>query len=121
LEWYERHADNAHAALAKTSKGQRVTIGAAVGLTVLYVLYDRASKPPRNLRHIPYINSFTSNRRFIIDKWPTKKLSQELAMPLLRHSPMYLRNDKFGWTVHVCTPDIAKHVFLKQGNVYDDG
>ncbi|KAI8336744.1 cytochrome P450 [Chlamydoabsidia padenii] len=112
--WYERQVEKATDTITKSSKAERVTIGVAVGLVLMYVMYNRTAKPPKKLRHIPYINYFTSTRRYIIDKWPTYKLSQELNMPMLRHSPMYLRNEKFGWTVYVCTPDTAKQVFLKQ-------
>ncbi|CAO3646117.1 unnamed protein product [Cunninghamella blakesleeana] len=97
------------------SKGKRITIGVAVSLAVLYSYFDNASKPPKKLRHFPYINKYTSVRRFIFNKWPTHKINKELVAPILKNpdNTMYLRNDKFGWVLHVVGPQAAKQVFMK--------
>ncbi|CAO3624124.1 unnamed protein product [Cunninghamella echinulata] len=113
LEWYEQHIGNIVS--NPNNKGKRITIGIAVGLAVLYSYVDHVSRPPKHLRHLPYINKFTSIRRFIFDKWPTYKISKELVAPILKNpdNTMYLRNDKFGWVLHVVGSNAVKQVFMK--------
>ncbi|KAI8099975.1 cytochrome P-450 cyp509A1 [Halteromyces radiatus] len=117
MTWYNEQVEKATSVAsttAPTSKTKRLALGVAISLTILYSVYRHVSRPPRQLRHIPYINFFTFSRRFIISKWTTAKLAREFELPLLKDgNPMFVRSDKFGWTVHVCTPDAAKKVFLK--------
>ncbi|ORZ07157.1 cytochrome P450 [Absidia repens] len=50
----------------------------------------------------------------IIRNQPLGVISKALSVPLLLDgSPMYLKPERLGWTVHVATPEAAKQFFLK--------
>lgn len=39
-----------------TQKNKLISISVAVALSLIYLVQDKVLKPPRNLRHIPYIS-----------------------------------------------------------------
>lgn len=41
-----------------TKKNKVISISVAVVLSLVYLIRDRVLKPPRNLRHIPYVSYF---------------------------------------------------------------
>lgn len=41
-----------------TKKNKVIAISAAVALSIIYFIRDRVTKPPRKLRHIPYLSYF---------------------------------------------------------------
>ncbi|CAO3618725.1 unnamed protein product [Cunninghamella echinulata] len=103
-EWLKKKAD----------KNTTVTIGAAVALVVLYSIYDKVAKPPRKLRHLPYVNFFSYYKMLMRgDSFST--ISKQLSIPLLnsKKPELYVQKDLLGWTVKVASPSIAKQVFLK--------
>ncbi|KAI9306770.1 cytochrome P450 [Cunninghamella echinulata] len=107
-EWFKKKAD----------KNTTVTIGAAVALVVLYSIYDKVAKPPRKLRHLPYINFF-SYYKLLMRGEPYSTISKQLTIPLLnsKQPEVYVQKDLLGWTVKVASPSIAKQVFLKSGTL----
>ncbi|KAG0181653.1 cytochrome P450-dit2 [Apophysomyces sp. BC1021] len=94
---------------------RRVSISSAVALTVLYLIYDKINKPPRSLRHIPYvgyINTITSALR----GRSSADISSDYSIPLIKseaHNGVYMRTDRIGWTVQVASPEAAKKVLMK--------
>lgn len=105
-EWLKRKSD----------KSTKITIGAAVALVLFYSVYDKVAKPPRKLRHIPYVNFF-SYFKMMLKGEPFGVISRKLTIPLLKPNKpeMYVQKDLLGWTVKICDPLIAKQVFLKTG------
>lgn len=54
-----------------TKKNKFISIAVAVALSVAYLIGEMILKPPRNLRHIPYVGYFSIIKSMIINesKW----------------------------------------------------
>lgn len=66
-----------------TRKGQVAAISSAVALTVLYLAFDRITRPPRALRYIPHVSYFS----FISDmvkRKPFSQIADRNAIPIIK-------------------------------------
>jgi hypothetical protein len=95
------------------SQRSKPTLVMATVLSLLYC-YSK-SMPPRNIRHIPYVNYFKFLWMAVIQERPLGEISRTLAMPLLANSPMYSKVDRYGWTVFIADTAAAKQFFMKTG------
>ncbi|KAI9345052.1 cytochrome P450, partial [Pilaira anomala] len=98
-----------------TKKNKVIAISAAVVLSLAYFIQDRVLKPPRKLRHIPYI-SFIGKLKSIWMGESRWDHGYKAHFPLIakgKGKGLFLELGKFGWTVHVTDPEDAKIVLLK--------
>ncbi|CAO3627225.1 unnamed protein product [Cunninghamella echinulata] len=99
----------------RSPKSTTISIGLVVALVLSYYIYDKLAKPPRNLRHIPYINSFIYLKSLLKGE-SYNTISSKLGLPLLnlnKHHEMYMKKSLLGWTLQIANPKDAKQVFLK--------
>lgn len=99
------------------SRNTVVSIGAALSLILLYLAADRAVRPPRKLRHIPYMN-YIQFMKMALQRKPTGEISRTLAVPLMEgygQRSVFLRPDRLGWMLHIANPEAAKQFFMKTG------
>ncbi|KAF7729532.1 cytochrome P450-dit2 [Apophysomyces ossiformis] len=90
-------------------------VASAAGLTLFYLLYDRITRPPRSLRHIPRIGYF-SYMKALLQKVPNPLFSEKLILPLLEKKDsngIYLRPAPFGWTVCLTNPQAITQLLLR--------
>lgn len=75
--------------LAKPYVGNKtagiVTLSAAVVLTLLYTTIQKYNRPPKNLRHLPYV-SFISFLQSVFSDALFENYSKEKCMPLMKQS-----------------------------------
>ncbi|KAI8342010.1 cytochrome P450 [Chlamydoabsidia padenii] len=98
------------------SRNNVLSIGAALSLVLAYWAVDRVVRPPKKLRHIPYINFFQYLYMMMIQRKPLAEVSKALIVPLVSNpasQSIYLRPDRLGWMLHIANPVAAKKFFLK--------
>ncbi|KAI9345054.1 cytochrome P450 [Pilaira anomala] len=98
-----------------TKKNKVIAISAAVALSLIYFIQDRILKPPRHLRHLPYLSYFGTLKSL----WKGESIwdrQHRLHLPLIEsenNNGLFLELSKNGWVVQVASPDTAKRVLLK--------
>lgn len=77
------------------NKGALVPLGAATALTlVLFRLYQKISKPPAHLRHLPYCNLFACLKYYIGDGF-VENYSKEVILPTVQKNAVFaVRKEK---------------------------
>ncbi|KAI9476252.1 MAG: cytochrome P450 [Benjaminiella poitrasii] len=95
---------------------KRMTMGlVALTISLLYVFHEKLLKPPKNIRHIPYLGYFDYIRS-IIKKESYWDRAHRNLLPMIdspQNNGFYVRPGRIGWEVHVANPEAAKQVFLK--------
>ncbi|KAI8328859.1 cytochrome P450 [Choanephora cucurbitarum] len=89
-----------------------ISVGAAVILTLLYNTLQKFNRPPKQLRHLPYISYFTFLKYSFRDAL-FETFSKEMTMPLVRSNGIYMRPTVEGWSVQVANPIAVKQILLK--------
>ncbi|OBZ85840.1 hypothetical protein A0J61_06113 [Choanephora cucurbitarum] len=105
---------NTYALPRLTKQNQKIGISAAVAISLIYFL-DRLSKPPKNLRHFPYISYYALIKSALRGE-SSRDFDARVVAPLLDNElnkAVYLRPLGTGWNVMIADPEIAKTVFLK--------
>ncbi|KAF7723460.1 hypothetical protein EC973_002014 [Apophysomyces ossiformis] len=95
---------------------KRVSIGAAVVLVALYFVYDKISRPPKHLRHIPYINKFSFFSSLLFKKQSIASFNNDYVEPLLRNKnlpQMQLRPGRAGWELFLLNPNPARKILYE--------
>lgn len=64
-------------------KAKVISVTAAVILTLLYATFQKVNKPPKALRHLPYVSRF-SFLKYIFRNALYETYSKQLVMPLLK-------------------------------------
>ncbi|KAI8140114.1 cytochrome P450 [Fennellomyces sp. T-0311] len=97
-----------------TSKSKKLSISVAIALLGLYLAYDKITKPPQKLRHIPQAN-FLKYVSSFLKKRPYDEIAKEITAPLGAKTDhgLYVVFDVYGWTVHITRPEAAKKLLLK--------
>ncbi|KAG0172960.1 hypothetical protein DFQ28_009515, partial [Apophysomyces sp. BC1034] len=109
----DHFADLSEAILQDRAK--RISIGAAVVLAALYFVYEKISRPPKSLRHIPYINTFGFFNSLLFKKQSIAEFSAEHIQPILndKSSPqMQLRPGRAGWELYLLNPEPAQKILF---------
>ncbi|KAI8369887.1 cytochrome P450 [Choanephora cucurbitarum] len=99
----------------RTLNGRKYMLSSAIAATVVYLVHDYLFKPPRELRHIPYvswlpaflssfqgISTFDYNKKNIQPKMKSKKIKD-----------IYVRLSEVGWTVYIANFSEAKRILMK--------
>nr|BDB32861.1 cytochrome P450 monooxygenase [Thamnidium elegans] len=98
-----------------TKKNKVIAISAAVALSLIYFIQDRIMKPPRKLRHIPYLGYFDTLRSM----WRNESIwdrSHRVHLPAIEAKDskgLFVELSRIGWVLNVCNPEDAKRVLLK--------
>ncbi|KAI8054841.1 cytochrome P450 [Thamnidium elegans] len=98
-----------------TKRNKVIAIGTAVALSIIYFLRDRVTKPPRKLRHIPYLSYFGVLKSMYY-KESVRDRSARVHIPEINSensNGLFLEVARNGWVLHVANPEDAKRVFLK--------
>ncbi|GAB5591312.1 hypothetical protein Unana1_06212 [Umbelopsis nana] len=111
---YEQHILPLLSRLLVSRRNKVITTSAAVLLVVLYNAYQKLTRPPKQLRHLPTVNSFLTLKA-LVQKWPMNDVATKITIPvsLSTEHGLYTRLDPNGWTVHVQNPAAAKKLLLK--------
>ncbi|KAI8368533.1 cytochrome P450 [Blakeslea trispora] len=94
-----------------------IGIKAAVAFSLIYFLYDRLFKPPKQLRQFPYISYYTTIKT-ILNGESARDFDRRVIAPLLEtewKEGVYMRPFGNGWNVMIADPELAKTVFSKTG------
>ncbi|KAI9473441.1 MAG: cytochrome P450 [Benjaminiella poitrasii] len=94
------------------------TFKTAVTLAFLYIIHDRIFKPPRRLRHIPYLSYFDI-WKLLFKKEKFCDYSHRVTLPLInseQSNGIYVKPGTTGWEVHIANPEIAKQILMKHEN-----
>ncbi|KAI9265011.1 cytochrome P450 [Phascolomyces articulosus] len=102
---------NSHLFIARNKK---TSISVVIALLGLYLAYDKITKPPKQLRHIPQGNFFKYIANFLTMR-PYDEVAEKMTGPLgaMADHGLYIVFDVYGWTVHVTRPEAAKKLLLK--------
>ncbi|CAO3623309.1 unnamed protein product [Cunninghamella blakesleeana] len=108
-EWYEKYL------LQYTNtKAKRITLGVAVTLAVIGHTLYRLGRPPKHLRHLPRVNMYTILYNLVYKKPDVKTFYDVTSQPLIKKGQdIYVKLDRYGWSIHVANSVAAKQVFLK--------
>ncbi|KAI9495417.1 cytochrome P450 [Zychaea mexicana] len=81
----------------------------------LYLVYDKVTKPPAKLRHIPHLPFYTFFTAHLQQK-STAEVAEEITLPAAVASPhgLYLRCDTLGWSVRANRPEIIKVLWMNK-------
>ncbi|KAI9257800.1 cytochrome P450 [Helicostylum pulchrum] len=91
-----------------------VSISAAVILSLVYLIIDKA-KPPRKLRHLPYISLFCILKSTYY-KESVRDRCHRVHIPIIESensNGLFLEVTRNGWVLNVANPEDAKRVLLK--------
>ncbi|KAG2222822.1 hypothetical protein INT45_011632 [Circinella minor] len=97
-----------------TIKSRKIATSIAITLFGLYFAYEKISKPPKQLRHIPQGGFFKYLYNFMTMR-PYDEIVEKITGPLGAKTDhgLYIVFDVYGWTVHVTRPEAAKKLLLK--------
>lgn len=73
--------------LSKTQK--RISIGAAVFVTLSYFFFKKISTPPKKIRHIPSVNYAQMMKAYITGE-PLNKIVKRIVSPVINPKGLYL-------------------------------
>ncbi|KAI7873099.1 cytochrome P450 [Mucor mucedo] len=99
-----------------TKKNKFISIAVAVALSVAYLIGEMILKPPRNLRHIPYVGYFSIIKSMITNesKWNRAYRVHLAEIDKPNHKGLLLEPGPLGWEVLVSNPEDVKRILLKQ-------
>ncbi|KAI7893584.1 cytochrome P450 [Mucor mucedo] len=97
-----------------TKKNKIISISVAVALSLIYLIREKVLKPPKHLRHIPYI-SYLDSVKAILTRESAWDRSYRVFLPEIdqKNHSIFLEQARLGWIVHVANPKDARRVFLK--------
>ncbi|KAI8143288.1 cytochrome P450 [Fennellomyces sp. T-0311] len=112
--WNHHVLPNIPDSVRRFTDENKVSISASIGLLALYLGYNKLTKPPRNLRHLPQA-SYWGYIKGILTKKPTDEMCHDLILPTAQKSEqgLYTMWNKDGWVVHITRPESAKKFLLK--------
>ncbi|CAO3639437.1 unnamed protein product [Mucor hiemalis] len=98
-----------------TKRNKVIGISAAVAISLVFLIRENVLKPPKKIRHIPYL-SFIKVVKSMFANESISDRTYKLNLPKL-HSPenkgLYSEYGRSGWIVQVSNPEDAKRVLLK--------
>ncbi|KAI9490119.1 cytochrome P450 [Zychaea mexicana] len=97
---------------------KRSISAATAAILAVYYVYQKINRPPRSLRHIPYVNGFETISA-LLNKEPLDDVTDRISLPLVlktKHG-MYSRITPAGWQVVISDPAIAKQ-YLFDSNTF---
>lgn len=98
-----------------TQKNKAIGLGVAAIMTLIYIIRDRVFKPPKNVRHIPYLGYFNVIKTFIKGESLFDR-GYRVHVPKIDSSHgLHLEPGTKGWEIHVSNPEDAKRILLKHG------
>lgn len=98
-----------------TKKNKIIGIGVAATMTLIYFVQDWALRPPKNLRHIPYLGYFSVIKSLYTNDSFFKR-AHKVNLPFLNNDNnlgVYLEPGMLGWEVNISDPEDAKLVLMK--------
>ncbi|KAG2213089.1 hypothetical protein INT47_011238 [Mucor saturninus] len=97
-----------------TKKNKIISISVSVALSLIYLISEKVLKPPKNLRHIPYISYFDSIKS-VLRKESASDRSDRVFLPEIdqKNHSIFMEQERLGWIVHVSNPKDAKRILLK--------
>ncbi|KAG2221566.1 hypothetical protein INT45_002580 [Circinella minor] len=92
---------------------QKWVIRLATAVISLYFIYNKITKPPASLRHLPQAGFFTVLSA-IKNLKPIDQIAHEISFPAVANSNhgLYVRFDNAGWAVHVMDPVAVKDILM---------
>ncbi|KAI9264403.1 cytochrome P450 [Phascolomyces articulosus] len=89
-----------------------ITLGAV--LFGFYLGYEKVSRPPKKLRHIPNV-PFLGYLKGFLKGVTINEVATEITLPVALKSEegLYTRLDQNGWSVHITRPEAAKKFLMK--------
>ncbi|CAO3644060.1 unnamed protein product [Mucor hiemalis] len=84
-------------------------------MTLIYIIQDWALKPPRNLRHMPYVGYYSVIKSLSFNESFFER-AHRVNLPLLNNNnklAVYTEPGGLGWEVNVSDPEDAKRVLMK--------
>ncbi|KAI7848637.1 cytochrome P450 [Circinella umbellata] len=92
---------------------QKWTIRLAAAVISLHFIYDKITKPPASLRHLPQAGFFAVLGAIKNSK-PIDQIAHEISFPTVANSNhgLYVRFDNVGWTVHVIDPGAVRAILM---------
>ncbi|KAI9256666.1 cytochrome P450 [Phascolomyces articulosus] len=104
--------------LPQWKHNRRSITAVSAAIYVVYTVYQKINRPPKRLRHIPYINGIDTLTSFF-KKIPLDKVTDEVALPLVLETDhgLYSRITPAGWQVVISDPAIAKE-YLFDANTF---
>ncbi|KAI8085855.1 cytochrome P450 [Gilbertella persicaria] len=90
-----------------------ISVSTAVILTLLYTTIQKFNRPPKQLRHLPYV-SYLSFLKYCFRDDLFETYSKQVCMPLLKESNgIYMRPIVEGWSIQLANPVAVKQVLFK--------
>jgi hypothetical protein len=101
-----------------TQRNKAIGLSVAIAMALVYIIRDRIFKPPKTLRHIPYLGYFNVLKSFI-KKESLFERGYRVHVPHIDSNTktpgLHLEPWVQGWEVHVSNPEDAKLILLKHG------
>ncbi|KAI9493596.1 cytochrome P450 [Zychaea mexicana] len=112
--WSTLFPANGASSNALLSQNRTRSVAIAVALLGLYLAFEKITKPPKHLRHIPQANFFKYVSSFLTQQ-PYDETAENITVPISAKTEhgSYIVFDVYGWTVHVTRPESAKKLLLK--------
>ena len=87
-----------------------------IALLGVYIGYDKITRPPKKLRHIPNV-PFLNYLRGFLSNATINEVATDITLPVALKSDegIYTRFDQNGWSVHITRPEAAKKLLMKTG------
>ncbi|ORX55717.1 cytochrome P-450 cyp509A1 [Hesseltinella vesiculosa] len=98
------------------TKAKRWTLGASVALICVGDLLYTISRPPKHMRHLPYVGFFPVFYHTIVKRRTNRDVYKILYEPMVRKHKLHARFDRAAWTVMVTDPALATQVLVKSGD-----
>ncbi|OBZ89858.1 hypothetical protein A0J61_02096 [Choanephora cucurbitarum] len=99
----------------RTLNGRKYMLSSAIAATVIYLVYDHLFKPPKELRHIPYVSwlpaFFSSFRGISTFDYNKKNIQPKIKSKKIKD--IYVRLSEVGWTVYITNVSEAKRILMK--------
>ncbi|KAI9263216.1 cytochrome P450 [Phascolomyces articulosus] len=92
-------------------KKHKLSISFAVAVYSVYLVYDKVTKPPKSIRHIPQVD-FWGYSGALIRQEPLYVIAKKYTIPAAAQHGLYVRFDNSGWNVRVSRPDLVKKVLM---------
>ncbi|KAI8335985.1 cytochrome P450 [Choanephora cucurbitarum] len=103
-----------HIGFSKT-QNRKCLIGTAIALIFAYLVQDRFLKPPRKIRHIPFVGwipvLLSSIRRESAYVYGQKNIHPKLKSKEIKD--IYVRSSDLGWIIYFLNPKDIKQILLK--------
>lgn len=98
-----------------TTKNKVVTISAAVALSLIMLFREKVLKPPKKLRHIPYVGIFDIFKVLFRGEtfWQRAYRSQLPLIESPESKGLFMEYGRGGWQVFVTNPEDVKRVLYK--------